>query len=75
MAGKRNRHGVNDSCQCYRTIGGCQYIAWISCPSDERIAAYRSAGVRCRRQGVELYVCVADEEDAQLVDATWECGK
>jgi hypothetical protein len=32
--------GVAYSCDCYRTINGVRYIAWMSCPSDGRMMAY-----------------------------------
>ena len=35
-------------------------------------AAYRAAGVRCRRVGVELFIHHADEEAAKAVDAKAE---
>jgi hypothetical protein len=67
---RRNSHGVKASCDCYRTIKGHEYQAWTSCASDDRIAAYRKAGVRCRRFGDELFVHVFDTEEAARVDMT-----
>jgi hypothetical protein len=69
MAGPRNGAGVNDAANCYRTINGARYIAWLSFPTSERIEAYRAAGVRCRRFGEELFVHLLDEDDAKTVDA------
>lgn len=66
---RRNSHGVKASCDCYRTIKGHEYQAWMSCPSTDRIAAYRAAGVRVRRFGEELFVHVWDTEEAGKVDA------
>jgi len=72
MAGKRNRYGVNDSSQCYRIINGLRYMAWSSNASAELIAAYRKAGIRCRRQGVELFVFIDDRNMAYEVTTKWE---
>lgn len=69
MAGPRNRDGVNDAADCYRTIGGDRYVAWMSFPSITRIAAYRAAGVRVRRFGEELFVREIDSMEAAQVDA------
>lgn len=69
---RRNEHGVKASIDMYRTIGGAHFIAWTSFPSAERIAAYRAAGVRCARRGVELFIHHADEDEAKAVDAKAE---
>ncbi len=66
---RRNQHGVKASCDCYRTIKGHEFQAWTSCPSADRIAAYRAAGVRCRRFKDELFVHVWDTEEAAKVDS------
>lgn len=52
----------------YRTIKGHEYQAWLCFPSEDRIAAYREAGIRCRRFGDELYVHVADTEEVAAID-------
>lgn len=65
---RRNRYGFKDAHDCYRTINGHKYIAWMSCPSAERIATYRASNVRCRRFGDELFVHVFDTEEAKKVD-------
>jgi len=70
MAGRRNPHGVNDAIDCYRTFGGERYPAWMSFPSAEHIAAYRAAGVRCRKIGEELFVHEDDINLAGRVDAS-----
>lgn len=72
MAGPRNRYGCNDAADCYRTIKGARYVAWMSVPSMDRIAAYRQAGIRCRRFGDELFVHEADVSAAADVDAACE---
>lgn len=72
MAGPRNRHGLNDAADCYRTFGGEKYPAWMSYPSADRVRAYRAAGVRCRRQGAELFVHWDDQDAAAEVDAQQE---
>ena len=64
----RNQHGVKESINCYRTIGGYRYDAWLSAPSKDRIAAYREAGIRCRRFGEELFVHQLDTDMAAQVD-------
>lgn len=69
MSGPRNRYGVNDANDCYRTIHGARFNAWVSCPTPERIAAYREAGARVRRFGEELFVHEADDDIAASVDA------
>lgn len=68
MKNYRNAHGVKDSADCWRTIGGYRYDAWMSCPSEDRIASYRKAGVRCRRFGEELFVHQLDTDMARAVD-------
>ena len=72
MAGTRNRFGCNDAFDCYRTFNGEKYPAWMSFPSSDRVEAYRRAGVRCRRQGDELFVHFRDLKLAAEVDATQE---
>ena len=69
---RRNEHGVKASIDMYRTIGGAHFISWGSFMTDERIAAYRAAGIRCARRGVELFIHHADEEAAKAVDANSE---
>ena len=63
MRNQRNKDGVKDQIDCYRTINGELYIAWMSFPSDDLIKSYRSSGLRCRRFGNELYLH-ADDKDA-----------
>lgn len=60
--------GVKLASDCWRTINGHHYEAWISYPSEERIKAYRSNGVRCRRFGEELFVHTLDTDQAKEVD-------
>lgn len=60
--------GVAYSSDCYRTFDGERYEAWTSCATADVIAAYRRAGVRCRRLGEELFVHVDDKERAAQFD-------
>lgn len=64
----RNRHGIKDASDCYRTFGGEHYVAWLSFPSDARIASYRKAGLKCRRLGVELFLRATDQDAAHEID-------
>lgn len=64
----RNRQGVKDSADCWRTINGEPYVAWLRCPSAERIQAYRDAGLRVRRFGEELFVHDDDKKACGAVD-------
>ena len=65
----RNALGLKESVNCYRTFGGYRYDCWLSCPSEGRIAAYRAAGIRCKRIGEELYVHQLDTDMAATLDA------
>lgn len=67
MSGPRNKYGVNDATNCYRTFNGQRFDHWMSCPSQEQIRSYRQAGIRCRRQGAELYVHTTDHNKAALI--------
>lgn len=69
---RRNAHGLKASCDCYRTINDHIYTAWLSCPGTDRIAAYRKAGIRCRRFGDELFVHSNDLARASDVDAIFD---
>lgn len=69
MAGPRNRYGVNYATDCYRTVDGKRYIAWLSFPSESRIKKYRSSGVACRRFGEELFIFEDHQELASEIDA------
>jgi hypothetical protein len=68
---RRSNHGAAGSFDIalLRTINGNDYQWWLFCPSADRIAAYRSSGVRCRRFGDDLFVHVFDVEAAAKVDA------
>jgi hypothetical protein len=68
----RNASGVKSASDCYRTIKGIEYRAWMSFPSKDRTAAYRDADVRCRRFGEELFVHILDEDMAAQIDAQME---
>lgn len=63
-----NHFGVKNSANMWRTYGGEPYPHWAICPTPELIAAYRAAGVRCRRVGEELFVHEADQGAAAEVD-------
>lgn len=66
----RNRYGVKDASDCWRTINGEHFIAWMSFPSDDLIKAYRAAGIKCRRYGVELFIRESDKQRcASMVNA------
>lgn len=67
----RNRHGVKDASDCWRTIDGEHFIAWMSFPSQEYIAALRKAGVKCRRFGDELFIREADKDAAAVLTRAW----
>ena len=71
---KLNANGVKDSANMWRTFGGEHYGHWAICPSAERIAAYRAAGLKCRRIKDELFLRHADEARAAELDAEarWE---
>lgn len=60
--------GQSYSIDCYRTVKGVRFMAWTSCPSPDRTAAYRKAGVRCRRFGEELFIDPFDQSLALKVD-------
>lgn len=68
MPGKRNRYGVIDQTDSVRTVNGVTFMSWMSFPSAARVAAYRRAGVRCRRFGDELYINPADRDLATAID-------
>lgn len=72
---RRNRHGVKDSCDMYRTINGAEYGCWSIYPTPECIAAYRKAGVRVARRGEHLFVHHMDEAEAKAVDRASEAGR
>jgi hypothetical protein len=65
---KRRGDGVKLSADLYRTINGEHYECWMSFPSEELIAAYRKAGIRCRRIGSELFVHVMDIDQAREIE-------
>lgn len=65
----RNVHGVKESYDQYRTIKGAHYVAWSVNPSADRIAAYRTARVRCALRGDDLYVHHMDTDNAARIDA------
>ncbi len=46
-----------------------EHDAWMSYPSDDLIARYRRAGVRCRRLDVELFVHVDDLPTVRILDS------
>lgn len=68
MAGPRNRNGVNDSADCYRTVGGVHFICWTSDWDKKLVTAYRRAGVRCRIFVGEVFIHSEDQTKAASVD-------
>ena len=70
---QRNFFGVKDSADLYRTIGGVHFGQYSNAHVDERVAAYRAAGIRFRRiryDGVpELFVANEDWPKAREIDA------
>lgn len=67
--GPRNRQGVKDASDCWRTIKGRRYLAYMSFPSAEKINAMRRAGIRVRKFGDELFVLEDDKERAAEFEA------
>jgi hypothetical protein len=66
--------GVAYSADCYRTVNGIRYTAWMFYISEDRIAAYRKAGIRCRRFAGELFIHPDDEAAAEQIDREAEKG-
>lgn len=75
VKGVRNSSGVKWQTDCYRTINGDRYIAWMSFPSGGIIHAYRNKNLRCRRFGDELYMHVQDQDCAAQIDKEVEGTK
>lgn len=46
---ERNDHGVKDCCDIYRTVAGERWSQYSDYPGDDRVKAYRAAGLRCRK--------------------------
>ena len=63
-----NAFGVKWQCDCYRTIRGERYIAWMSYPPEKLIHTYRLAGVKCRRFKDEIYIREKDTDIATAID-------
>lgn len=63
-----NQHGVKNCADMWRTFNGEHYSHWTICPTPELIAKLRSAGVKCRRVGEELFVRHADLAAAAEAD-------
>lgn len=59
-----NRNGVKDSADMWRTVNGERFIQWTAFASDERVRAYRAAGVRCRRFVGEMFIHHEDRAQA-----------
>lgn len=72
MAGRRNAQGYNDTSDCYRMFGGERYIGWLVYPSEQRIALYRQAGLKCRRLKEELFLRETDTQEASDIDNEME---
>ncbi len=56
------------SSERYRTFGGDTYIGWLIYWTDDRVAAYRQAGVRFRRLKEELFIHEDDKDLALTID-------
>lgn len=70
----RNHLGVKDCCDIYRTVAGERWSQYSDYPGDARVAAYRAAGLRCRKlrmnDGYEaLIMHPSDWERAGRIDA------
>lgn len=65
---KLNGNGLKDSCDMWRTYNGEHYGAWLICPSEARVKAYRAAGIKCRRIKDELFVRDDDLDIAREID-------
>ena len=72
MAWSRNQHGFKDTADSYRTFKGERYVGWLVNPSPDLIAAYRAAGLKCRRIGDELFLRETDQEAAHEINETKE---
>ncbi|KAF6596662.1 hypothetical protein G9G39_06250 [Cronobacter sp. EKM101R] len=64
---RRNQHGVKSSCDTWRTFNGQLYEHFTSCDAELVSEKLRSAGIRCRRVGCELYVHQNDIEKAVVL--------
>jgi hypothetical protein len=69
LTNRRNQNGVKASCDLYRHFNGELFVAWLIYPTAERIAAYRAAGVRCRRLKQDLFIHDDDRNLARDIDA------
>lgn len=56
------------STERYRTFGGATYIGWLAYASDDRVVAYRAAGIRCRRLDDDLLIHEDDRDAARAID-------
>lgn len=74
MAGPRNSFGVNDTTDCYRTVGSEKYAGWGGGMSAARTAAYRAARVCCRRFGDDVYVYVREADTAKAIGVNGQLG-
>lgn len=72
VVNRRNQYGVKSQDDCYRTVNGERYIAWMSYPAHERNKGYRKFGVRCRMFNGELYINAADQHKALEVHDAYE---
>jgi hypothetical protein len=65
---RRRGDGVKLASDCYRTIKGQEFQAWMSFPSKDRVDNYRKSGVRCIVRGDELFVHIMDVDQARDFD-------
>lgn len=71
---ERNDAGVKDCCDVYRTVAGERWSQYSDYPGDDRVKAYRTAGLRCRKLKmsdgyVALIMHPSDWDRAGRIDA------
>lgn len=59
---------LKQSSDLYRTIKGGHYVGWLSYYTEERRRAYRAAGLRVARRGVELFLHEDDQDAAAALE-------
>jgi hypothetical protein len=64
----KNQNGFKDSSEMFRTVKGQRFVQWAIWASDERVAAYRAAGLRVRRFVGELFIHTDDQKAAAEID-------
>lgn len=56
----KNRYGVKDGADCYRTIGGVRWEWW-----PEEVEIFRAAGCRCRKGPGGAGAFIHPDDDAK----------